>query len=106
MTYADGVFLWELLVIQSPPDGLTNWDRIKDLEERLNETPKDLQDYFKTILFSTESRYRTQTARIFTVAANVKELLLMAHWELIKKTLTTSSTILFERLQWKLWTLE
>jgi hypothetical protein len=78
---ADGVFLWVFLVIRSLPDGLTNSDRIKDLQERVNETPKDLKEYFKTILFSTENRYRTQTAQIFTIAINaVFELPLMGYW--------------------------
>ncbi|KAI9764415.1 MAG: hypothetical protein M1840_008438 [Geoglossum simile] len=81
VTEADGVFLWVFLVIRSLLEGLTNSDRIKDLQERVNETPKDLKDYFKTILFSTENRYRTQTARIFTVAVNAKyEHPLMAYW--------------------------
>jgi hypothetical protein len=81
VTEADGVFLWVFLVTRSLLDGLTNSDRIKDLHQRVNETPKDLQDYFKTILFSTENRYRTQTARIFTIAVNaVSELPLMAYW--------------------------
>jgi hypothetical protein len=78
---ADGVFLWVFLVTRSLLDGLTNSDRIKDLQNRLEETPKDLQDYFKTILFSTENRYRTQTARLFTVAVSATEdLPLMAYW--------------------------
>src|SRR5437667_10092387 len=78
---ADGVFLWVFLVVRSLLDGLTNSDRIKDLQKRVNETPKDLKDYFKTILFSTENRYRTQTAQIFAVAVNAKfELPLMAYW--------------------------
>jgi hypothetical protein len=78
---ADGVFLWVFLVIRSILDGLTNSDRIKDLQDRMNETPKDLKNYFKTILFSTENRYRTQTARLFTVAVNADTSLpLMAYW--------------------------
>lgn len=84
---ADGVFLWVFLVTRSILDGLTNSDRIKDLQERLNETPKDLQDYFKSILFSTENRYRSQTARIFTVAVNTEvELPLMAYWVIDQET--------------------
>jgi uncharacterized protein YfkK (UPF0435 family) len=78
---ADGVFLWVFLVTRSLLDGLTNSDRIRDLQDRLNEIPKDLRDYFKLILFSTENRYRTQTARIFTIAVNAeRELPLMAYW--------------------------
>jgi len=77
---ADGVFLWVSLVIRSLLDGLTNSDRIKDLQTRVNETPKELKDYFKTMLFSTENRYRTQTARILMAAVTATELPLMAYW--------------------------
>jgi hypothetical protein len=78
---ADGVFLWVFLVTRSLLDGLTNSDRIKDLQQRVDETPKDLEDYFTAILFSTENRYRTQTARTFTIAVNaIYELPLMAYW--------------------------
>jgi hypothetical protein len=84
---ADGVFLWVFLVTRSLLDGLTNSDRIKDLKDRLNETPKDLQDYFKLILFSTENRYRTQTARIFTIAVNTELALpLMMYWAIDQGT--------------------
>ncbi|TVY35313.1 hypothetical protein LSUB1_G005650 [Lachnellula subtilissima] len=78
---ADGVFLWVFLVIRSLLDGLTNSGRIKDLQTRVNETPKDLKDYFTTILFSTENRYRTQTAQTLAVALDYAyELPLMAYW--------------------------
>ncbi|KAH8766936.1 hypothetical protein F5882DRAFT_510344 [Hyaloscypha sp. PMI_1271] len=84
---ADGVFLWVFLVTRSLLDGLTNSDRIKDLQDRLNETPKDLRDYFKLILFSTENRYRTQTARIFTIAVNTELVLpLMMYWAIDQGT--------------------
>ena len=84
---AEGVFLWVFLVTRSLLDGLTNSDRVKDLQERLNETPNDLQDYFKTILFSTENRYRTQTARVFTIAVNAEtDLPLMAYWAIDQTT--------------------
>jgi len=78
---AAGVFLWVFLVTRSLLEGLTNSDRIKDLQQRLDETPKDLQDYFRKILFSTENRYRGRTARMFTIAVNAAyELPLMAYW--------------------------
>lgn len=80
---ADGVFLWVHLVVQSLLDGLTNSDRVKDLQARLDETPNDLKAYFQTILFSTENRYRKQTAQMFTIAVNAwVELPLMAYWVL------------------------
>ncbi|OAL40333.1 hypothetical protein AYO20_00069 [Fonsecaea nubica] len=80
---AAGVFLWVFLVVRSLLDGLTNSDRIKDLQARLHETPKDLKDYFGKIFFSTENRYRTQTARMFSVAIRAdSQLPLMAYWVL------------------------
>lgn len=81
VTDADGVFLWVFLVTRSLLEGLTNADRIKDLQNRLNEVPKDLEEYFRKILFSTENRYRTQTARIIIIALHAHlELPLMAYW--------------------------
>lgn len=40
---AQGVFLWVFLVVRSLMDGLTNADRITDLERRLQALPTDLE---------------------------------------------------------------
>ena len=41
---ASGVFLWVMLVVKSLLDGLTNRDRISDLQKRLRLLPSDLKD--------------------------------------------------------------
>lgn len=46
---AEGVFLWVFLVLRSLLEGLTNADRIIDLQRRLEEIPRDLDRYFESI---------------------------------------------------------
>lgn len=78
---AQGVFLWVFLVVRSLLDGLTNSDRIVDLQRRVEELPKDLEEYFEKILFGTDDRYRQQSAHAFTITMTaVEELPLMAYW--------------------------
>jgi hypothetical protein len=60
---AAGVFLWVHLVILSLLDGLTNNDRIMDLERRLENIPRDLDTLFEHILESISPFYREQSAR-------------------------------------------
>lgn len=54
---ASGVFLWVRLVVQSLLQGLTNSDRISDLQRRLETLPSDLEDLFDKILNSLDSFY-------------------------------------------------
>jgi hypothetical protein len=79
---AQGVFLWVVLVVRSFQEGLTNGDRIADLQARLRELPRDLNDYFEKILLSDVAEfYRRQSARMFAAALNAKGVLpLMTYW--------------------------
>jgi hypothetical protein len=43
---ASGVFLWVKLVVRSLLDGLSNYDRVSDLQERLWILPVDLEDLY------------------------------------------------------------
>jgi len=72
---AKGVFLWVFLVVRSLLEGLTNADRIIDLQRRLRLLPTDLNDYFERILFTVDNFYRTQTAQMFRVTLMAKETL-------------------------------
>ena len=47
---AQGVFLWVFLVVRSLLQGLTNADRIIDLQKRLRSLPNDLVAYFRHML--------------------------------------------------------
>lgn len=64
---AKGVFLWVFLVVRSLLEGLTNADRIVDLQRRLRLLPTDLNEYFERILFTVDNFYRKQTAQMFRV---------------------------------------
>jgi hypothetical protein len=78
---AEGVFLWVFLVVRSLLEGLTNADRIVDLQRRLRDLPTDLNEYFERILFTVDNFYRKETAQMFQVTLMAHETLsLMAYW--------------------------
>ncbi|KAF4966307.1 hypothetical protein FSARC_5979 [Fusarium sarcochroum] len=79
---AQGVFLWVVLVVRSFQEGLINGDRIVDLQTRLRDLPKDLNDYFEKILLSdVDDFYRPQSARMSAATLHAQQRLpLMAYW--------------------------
>ncbi|KAF4999065.1 hypothetical protein FDECE_11624 [Fusarium decemcellulare] len=81
---AQGVFLWVVLVVRSFQEGLTNGDRIVDLQRRLRELPRDLNEYFDKILLADVSEfYREQSARMFTATLRARRVLpLMVYWHM------------------------
>ena len=77
---AQGVFLWVFLVVRSLVEGLTNADRITDLERRLQSLPIDLEAYFRHMLGNIEDVYVQQTVQTFQIALQaVKPLNLMTY---------------------------
>ena len=70
---AQGVFLWVFLVVRSLVQGLTNADRIIDLERRLQSLPTDLETYFRHMLDSIEDVYKQQTVQTFYIALQAAE---------------------------------
>ncbi|KAK0622312.1 hypothetical protein B0T14DRAFT_475257, partial [Immersiella caudata] len=52
---SDGVFLWVRIVVQSLLAGLTNDDRIRDLENRLRSLPPELDELYDKILKDVNS---------------------------------------------------
>ncbi|KAI4866864.1 hypothetical protein F4820DRAFT_446561 [Hypoxylon rubiginosum] len=64
---AEGVFLWVRLVAQSLLEGLTNGDRIHDLQSRLEELPRNLEDLFENILANLDPRYLEQASELFQI---------------------------------------
>ncbi|KAI9785343.1 MAG: hypothetical protein M1839_000361 [Geoglossum umbratile] len=78
---AQGVFLWVFLVVRSLVQGLSNSDRVTDLQRRLRQFPSDLEAFFSHILMSLEPVYREQTARAFQISLSAaKPLSLMTYW--------------------------
>ena len=70
---AQGVFLWVYLVVGSLVQGLTNADRITDLERRLRSLPVDLETYFRHMLDTIEDVYKQQTVQTFHIALQAAE---------------------------------
>lgn len=64
---ANGVFLWVKLVVTSILNGLTNGDRMSELQQRLDELPSDLKRLYVHMLAAIRSRYFVEGAQIFTL---------------------------------------
>ena len=70
---ASGVFLWVILVVKSLLDGLTNRDRISDLQKRLRLLPSDLHDLYKHMLLKhIDPFYHEQASQIFQIVRAAK----------------------------------
>jgi hypothetical protein len=67
--------------VRSLLEGLTNADRIVDLQRRLRLIPTDLNEYFERILFTVDNFYRKETAQMFQVTLIARDALsLMSYW--------------------------
>lgn len=64
---ASGVFLWVVLVVKSLLLGLTNGDRVIDLQQRLDHLPGDLEDLFQGIIEDIDPMYRRHAAELFQI---------------------------------------
>lgn len=64
---ASGVFLWVKLVVRSLLEGLQNYDKLSDLQARLDELPKDLEALFKHMLGKIPNIYRIESSQIFQI---------------------------------------
>lgn len=65
MTKASGVFLWVTLVARSMLESLENFDRIADLQQRLDDLSATLGNLYQRMFDAMGSRYRQQGARLF-----------------------------------------
>ncbi|CZR67413.1 uncharacterized protein PAC_17312 [Phialocephala subalpina] len=63
-TKACGVFLWVVLVVQSLLEGLTDGERLSDLQRRLDAVPADLETLFWQILKSVDFERISQLFQI------------------------------------------
>lgn len=67
VTKADGVFLWVRLVVKSLLDGLRDGDHTIDLQQRLKNTPPDLESLYQYMLSRMEPDYAVQASEIFQI---------------------------------------
>ena len=61
---ASGVFLWVKLVVTSLLEGLRNFDKLSDLERRLRELPRGLEELFQHMWNKIPPEYRAQSSQI------------------------------------------
>jgi AraC-like DNA-binding protein len=75
---ASGVFLWVVLVVRSLLEGLTEGDRISDLQRRLDDIPGELNDLFKKMLGTLRPALFKHSSQIFQIfrAAKTKPSIL------------------------------
>ena len=65
---SSGVFLWISLVVKSLLTGMTNFDRISDLQKRLRELPPELDDLYSHMITNIQpSFYLEQASRLFQI---------------------------------------
>jgi hypothetical protein len=62
---SSGVFLWVVLVVKSLLEGLRDGDHLSDLQKRLDELPKQLDDLFRRILHNFDTRYFQDASILF-----------------------------------------
>jgi hypothetical protein len=65
VTKAQGVFLWVYLVVESLLEGISNADRMSDLQSRLDSLPSDLEDLFDKLLGRLDQIYFAQACQFF-----------------------------------------
>jgi hypothetical protein len=62
---AAGVFLWVQLVVHSLLAGLSNGDRVSDLQKRLSFLPPDLENLYQKILDNLDPFYLEHASQLF-----------------------------------------
>lgn len=62
-----GVFLWVVLACRSVIDGFAAYDRIDELQERMDALPPELEDLFHHMLQKVDRRYHEQMAKILRI---------------------------------------
>ncbi|KAI1410424.1 hypothetical protein F5Y13DRAFT_181356 [Hypoxylon sp. FL1857] len=83
---ADGVFLWAFFVTRSLRESLSSGDGIRDLSQRLNGLPTDLEQLFKHMLESVDPVDYAKMAGILQAAAHALEPLhIDLYWQLEKE---------------------
>ncbi|KAM0556074.1 hypothetical protein ACHAPJ_006062 [Fusarium lateritium] len=64
---AAGVFLWVVLACRSVRDGFASYDRIDELQRRVDSLPPELEDLFQHMLEKVDHRYHEQMAKILRI---------------------------------------
>ena len=83
---ADGVFLWAFFVTRSLREGLSNGERIGDLNRRFSKLPSDLDQLFRHMLENVNPADHAKMAGILQAAVHALEPLHVdLYWQLEKE---------------------
>jgi hypothetical protein len=75
---SSGVFLWVALVTQSLLDGLSEGEKLSELQHRLDSLPEDLENLFGKILSRMDSKHFERAAQFFQlIRASLRPLSLL-----------------------------
>ncbi|PNP73605.1 hypothetical protein FNYG_13057 [Fusarium nygamai] len=64
---SSGVFLWIILACRSLLGGFAAYDRVSELEARVDQIPPELEDLFQQMLKKIDRRYRKQGSRLLQI---------------------------------------
>jgi NACHT domain len=78
-----GVFLWVVLVIQSLREGLIEGDSIKEMDDRLNELPRDLKALYDHMIRNLRLRYQRQASEMFQLLLKAQQVQSSAGYPLL-----------------------
>ncbi|KAF7552729.1 hypothetical protein G7Z17_g4119 [Cylindrodendrum hubeiense] len=70
---SSGVFLWVVLVVLSLIEGMMNGDNPRELRQRLEQLPPDLEDLYRQMLEKIPTHYRQQASNIFSMILQALE---------------------------------
>ncbi|KEZ40804.1 Uncharacterized protein SAPIO_CDS8043 [Scedosporium apiospermum] len=83
---ANGVFLWAFFVTRSLREGLSNGERIRDLNRRFSQLPSDLDQLFQHMLESVNPTDHSKMAGVLQAAVHALEPLHVdIYWQLEKE---------------------
>lgn len=76
---AAGVFLWVRLVVRQLLQGLRDGDGMSILNDKVDEVPDDIENYFATLLESIEPFNRAEASKMFQIALYSEENFISLH---------------------------
>ncbi|KAI0914756.1 hypothetical protein F4823DRAFT_571536 [Ustulina deusta] len=64
---ASGVFLWVVLVVKDLGSGIFNHESIKELQDRVNELPNDLNNLYNQMFRRLNPRHKSQASQLLQI---------------------------------------
>lgn len=67
VTKAQGVFLWVSVVVNTLCEGLTEGDKLSDLQAELERLPSDLEQLYSSIWIGVKPKYKSHSSQLFQI---------------------------------------